>query len=156
MTLECETEFPKVLKESMKTMGFNGEAVYKGFPVMDEDQEYWWVELHLYQDKEDDHKTTGRWMFTNKVLETSFFDASRRAAWRAIEELSRRIRFRMHNTQGYLKDVEKELEELKKEIEKTNGLKTTVNQLMTDMVNVDSELCNQEDQKLAKDTRFHQ
>ena len=40
MTLECETEFPKVLNESMKTMWFNEEAVYKGFPVMDEDEEY--------------------------------------------------------------------------------------------------------------------
>jgi hypothetical protein len=36
-----------------------GEAVYKGFPVMDEGEEYWWVQLHLYKNKEDDHKKMG-------------------------------------------------------------------------------------------------
>ena len=47
MTLECETEFPNVLKNLMLGLGMNGEAVYKGFPVIDEGQEYWWVQLHL-------------------------------------------------------------------------------------------------------------
>jgi hypothetical protein len=31
MTLKCETEFPKALKNIMLSMGMQGEAVYKGF-----------------------------------------------------------------------------------------------------------------------------
>jgi hypothetical protein len=38
MTLKCETEFPKALKNLMLSMGMQGEAVYKGFPVFDEGQ----------------------------------------------------------------------------------------------------------------------
>jgi hypothetical protein len=41
MTLKCETEFPKALKNLMLSMGMQGEAIYKGFPVMDEGEEYW-------------------------------------------------------------------------------------------------------------------
>ena len=36
MTLECETEFPKILKDLMVAMEIHGAAVYKGFPVKDE------------------------------------------------------------------------------------------------------------------------
>jgi hypothetical protein len=43
MTLKSETEFPKALKNLMLSMGMQGEAVYKGFPVTDEGEEYWWV-----------------------------------------------------------------------------------------------------------------
>ena len=39
MTLECETEFPKALKNLMLSMGLEGAAVYKGFPFIDEGQE---------------------------------------------------------------------------------------------------------------------
>ena len=93
MTLECETEFPRALKDNMKSLGFEGEVVYKGFPFMDEGQEYWWVQVHLYQSKEADHKTEGDCMFTNPILHTSFFDSSRNAAWRAIEYLAERLHF---------------------------------------------------------------
>ena len=41
MTLECETEFPKALKNLMVTMGIHGATVYKGFHVIDEGVEYW-------------------------------------------------------------------------------------------------------------------
>ena len=74
MTLECETEFPRALKDNMKSLDFEGEAVYKGFPFMDEGQEYWWVQVHLYMRKEADHKTEGDCMFTNPILHTSFFE----------------------------------------------------------------------------------
>ena len=40
MTFECETEFPRALKDNMKSLGFQGEAVYKGFPFMDKGQGY--------------------------------------------------------------------------------------------------------------------
>jgi hypothetical protein len=65
MTLKCETKFPKALKNLMLSMGMQGEAVYKGFPVIDEGQEYRWScthkkmrlwNVHLYKDKEDNHK----------------------------------------------------------------------------------------------------
>jgi hypothetical protein len=56
MTLKSETEFPKALKNLMLSMGMQGEAVYKGFPMIDEGEEYLWVQLHLYKDKEDTHK----------------------------------------------------------------------------------------------------
>jgi hypothetical protein len=36
MTLKCETEFPKALKNIMLSMGMQGEALYKGLPVIDE------------------------------------------------------------------------------------------------------------------------
>jgi hypothetical protein len=92
MTLKCETEFPKALKNLMLSMGMQGEAVYKGFSVMDEGQEYWWVQLHLYKDKEDDHKKMGLCMFTNSEMYTSFFDSARCAAWAAVKELRERLK----------------------------------------------------------------
>ena len=67
-----------------------------------------------------DHKTEGDCMFTNPILHTSFFDSTRNAAWRAIEYLAERLRFRLHNTQKHLeelKEVEEELEALKKRID---------------------------------------
>jgi hypothetical protein len=89
MTLKCETEFPKALKNIMLSMGMQGEAIYKGFPVIDEGQEYWWVQLHLYKNKEDDHKKMGLWMFTNSEMYSSFFDSARCATWEAIKNLER-------------------------------------------------------------------
>ena len=35
MTLECETEFPRALKDNMKKLGFEGAAVYKSFAFLD-------------------------------------------------------------------------------------------------------------------------
>jgi hypothetical protein len=35
MTLKCETEFSKALKNLLLSMGMQGEAVYKGFPMID-------------------------------------------------------------------------------------------------------------------------
>jgi hypothetical protein len=35
MTLKCKTEFPNALKNLMLSMGMQGEAVYKGFPMID-------------------------------------------------------------------------------------------------------------------------
>ena len=118
MTLKCDTEFPKTLKNIMESMGLKGEAVYKGFPVMVEGQEHWWVQLHLYKNKGDNHKNSGLWVFTNQYeLHTSFFDSARIAAWEAIIELGERLKYRLHNTQKNLQEVEKELEDLKTEIE---------------------------------------
>ena len=87
---------------------------------MDDGHEYWWVQLHLYKNKEDDHKTEGRWMFTNPELHAMFLDSARSAAWEAIEYLSLRLQFRLQNTQKYLeelKEIEEELEALKKKLD---------------------------------------
>ena len=59
----------------------------------------------------------GCWMFTNPELHTSFFDSARNAAWEAINVLGERLKYRLLNTQKYLKEVEEELEALKTEIE---------------------------------------
>ena len=120
MTLECDTEFPRALKDNMRSLDFEGEVVYKDFPFMDEGQEYWSVQVHLYRSKEADHKTEGDCMFTNPIHHTSFFDSARNAAWRAIKYLAERLRFRLQNNQKHLeelKEVEEELEALKKKID---------------------------------------
>src|SRR3954471_9255464 len=87
MTLECETEFPKALKNLMVTMGIHGAALYKGFPVMDEGEEYWWVQLHLYKNKEDNHKGSRFCMVTNSEMHTTFFDSARNAAYKPSRSL---------------------------------------------------------------------
>jgi hypothetical protein len=144
MTLKCDTEFPKALKNLMLSMGMQGEAVYKGFPMTDEGQEYWWVQLHLYKNKEDDHKKMGLWMFTNSETYPSFFDSARCAAWRAIKELGERLKWRLHNTQ----------KDLKEEIENTIELKETISQLQSDMVELAFELSVQNDLNVTKDNQI--
>jgi hypothetical protein len=144
MTLKCDTEFPKALKNLMLSMGMQGEAVYNGFPMTDEGQEYWWVQLHLYKNKEDDHKKMGLWMFTNSEMYPSFFDSARCAAWRAIKELGERLKWRLHNTQ----------KDLKEEIEDTTKLMETISQLQSDMVELAFELSVQNDLNITKDNQI--
>jgi hypothetical protein len=141
MTLKSETEFPKAVKNLMLSMGIQGEAVYKGFPVMDEGQEYWWVQLHLYKNKEDDHKKMRLWMFTNSEMHTSFLDSARCATWSAIKELGERLKWRLHNTQ----------KDLKEEKEDTTALKETISQIQSDMEQLVSELSVQGDLIKTKD-----
>src|SRR3954471_5713896 len=107
MNFECETEFSKALINLMVSLGIHGEAVYKGFPVMDEGEEYWWVQLHLYKNKGDNHKESGFCMVTNSEMHMSFFDSARNAAWNAIKELGERLKCRMINTQNDLREEKK-------------------------------------------------
>jgi TRAP-type C4-dicarboxylate transport system substrate-binding protein len=144
MTQKCETEFPKAFKNLMLSMGMQGEAVYKGFPVIDEGQEYWWVQLHLYKDKEDDHKMMGLWMFTNSKMYTSFLDSARCAAWSAIKELGERLKWTLHNTQ----------KDLKEEKEDATTLKETISQLQNDLEQLVSELSVQRDLIKTKDDQI--
>jgi hypothetical protein len=141
MTLKCETEFPKALKNLMLSMGMQGEAVYKGFSMIDESQEYWWVQLHLYKNKEDDRKKMGLWMFTNSEMYTSLLDSARCAAWSAIKELGERLKWRLHNTQ----------KDLKEEKEDSTTMKETISQLQSDMEQLVSELSVQGDLITTKD-----
>jgi hypothetical protein len=144
MTLKGETEFPKALKNLMISLGMQGEAVYKGFTIMDEGEEYWWVQLHLYKDKEDDHKKMGLWMFTNSEMYPSFLDSARCAAWSAIKELGERLKWRLHNTQ----------QDLKEEKEDTATLKETIDQLQGDMEKLVFELSVQGDLITTKDEQI--
>jgi hypothetical protein len=137
-------EFPKALKNIMLSMGMQGEAVYKGFPVIDEGQEYWWVQLHLYKNKEDDHKKMGLWMFTSSKMYPSFFDSARCAAWEAIKELGERLKWRLYNTQ----------KDLKEEREDTTELKETISQLQGDMVELAFKLSVQDDLNITKDDQI--
>lgn len=70
-TLECGTKLPRALKDIMISMGLKGEVVHKGFPVMDEGLEYWWMYLHLKENKDDDHMKFGLYMFTNSEPHTT-------------------------------------------------------------------------------------
>ena len=63
-------------------------------------------------------------MFTNTMVYPSFLDLARSAAWRTIEELAERLKWRLHNTQKDLKEANEEIEALQEEIEKTKTLKT--------------------------------
>jgi septal ring factor EnvC (AmiA/AmiB activator) len=128
----------------MLSMGMQGEAVYKGFPVIEEGQGYWWVQLHLYKNKEDDHKKKGLWMFTNSEMHTSFLDSARCAAWVAIKELGERLKWQLHNTQ----------KDLKEEKEDTTTLKETIRQLQSDMVQLAFELSIQGDLITTKDDQI--
>jgi hypothetical protein len=144
MTLKCDTKFPKALKNLMLSMGMQGEAVYKGFPVIDEGQEYWWVQLHLYKNKEDDHRKMGLWMFTNSEMYPSFFDSARCAAWKAIKELGERLKWRLYNMQ----------KDLKEEREDTTELKEIISQLQGDMVELAFKLSVQDDLNVTKDDQI--
>jgi hypothetical protein len=144
VTLKSETEFPKALKNLMLSMGMQGEVVYKGFPVMDEGEEYWWVQLHLYKNKEDDHKEMGLWMFTNSEMYPSFLDSARCAAWSAIKELGERLKWRLRNTQ----------QDLKEEKEDTTALKATISRLQGDMEKLVPELSVQGDLIATKDEQI--
>jgi ribosomal protein S15P/S13E len=86
--------------------------------------------LHLYKNKEDDHKKMGLWMFTNSEMYPSFLDSARCAAWSAIKELGESLQWRLHNTQ----------QDLKEEKEDTTTLKETINQLQGHMEKLVSEL----------------
>src|SRR3954467_14333431 len=112
MTLECETEFLKELKNLMVTMGIHGATMYKGFPVMDEGEEYWWVQLHLYKNKGDNHKESGFYMGTNSEMYTTLFESARNGAWNAIKELGERLKCRMLNTKNDLEEEKKYIQDL--------------------------------------------
>jgi septal ring factor EnvC (AmiA/AmiB activator) len=100
--------------------------------------------LHLYKNKEDDHKKMGLWMFTNSEMYPSFLDSAKCAAWSAIKELGERLKWRLHNTQ----------QDLKEEKEDTTTLKETINQLQSDIEQLVSELSVQQDLITTKDEQI--
>jgi septal ring factor EnvC (AmiA/AmiB activator) len=102
------------------------------------------LNVHLYKNKEHDHKKMGLWMFTNSEMYPSFLDSARCAAWSAIKELGERLKWRLHNTQ----------KDLKEEKEDTTALKETISQLQSDMEQLVSELSVQGDLIKTKDEQI--
>ncbi|KAE8796931.1 hypothetical protein D1007_27876 [Hordeum vulgare] len=49
MTLTSDHDYPKILKDMMKHIHLEGDAVYKGYPFMESGVELWYVEVHLHQ-----------------------------------------------------------------------------------------------------------
>jgi hypothetical protein len=100
--------------------------------------------VHLYKNKEDDHKKMGLWMFTNSEMYPSFLDSTGCAAWSAIKELGEILKWRLHNTQ----------QDLKEEKEDNTTLKETMNQLQSDMEKLVSGLSVQGDLIKTKDEQI--
>ena len=59
MTLTSDQDYPKVLKDTMKHIHLEGDAVYKGCPFMEKGVELWYVEVHLHRMKVVCPKTMG-------------------------------------------------------------------------------------------------
>ena len=51
MTLTSDQDYPKILKDMMKHIHLEGDAVYKGYPFMQKGVELWYVEVHLHRMK---------------------------------------------------------------------------------------------------------
>ena len=83
-------------------------------------------------------------MFTNSEMHPSFFDSARNAAWKAIEELGERLKYRMLNTQ----------EDLKEEKRLVQDSKATVKHLSKDIIGLALELCDQDKKIAAKDAQI--
>ena len=47
MTLTSDHDYPKILKDMMKHIQLEGDAVYKGYPFMHKGVELLYVEVHL-------------------------------------------------------------------------------------------------------------
>ena len=114
------------LKNLMLSLGFGGAAIYKGFPFMEDGQEYWWVQLHLYRSKKYNHKTEGNCIFTNPQQYTTFFDSARCAAWEAIKELGEILTWKLHHAQKDLEEAEEEIDTLEKEIKMYKNIEIIV------------------------------
>ncbi len=98
MTLTSDHDYPKILKDMMKHIHLEGDAVYKGYPFVENGVELWYVEVHLHHVKGVCPKTMGQYFFISRVPRATFFDAVREAAMEAIRQigeiLEARFRFR--------------------------------------------------------------
>ena len=121
MTLESGTGFPMALRNIMRGVDLEGEVVYKGFAYMKDGQEVWFVQAHLYKNKEDDTKEKGYHIFCSTAHHPSFYDSCKSAAWNAIDTLGIVLNARLRVMQDRLKEVERELETIKKR--KTGSMK---------------------------------
>ena len=48
MILISDYDYPKILKDMMKYIYFEGDAVYKGYLFVENGVEFWYVEVYFY------------------------------------------------------------------------------------------------------------
>ncbi|KAE8776616.1 hypothetical protein D1007_50728 [Hordeum vulgare] len=113
MTLTSDHDYPKILKDMMKHIHLEGDAVYKGYPFMENGVELWYVEVHLHHVKGVCPKTRGQYFFISRVPRATFFDAVREAAMEAIRQIGEILEARLRHTQEYLSEVRAEMMEMK-------------------------------------------
>jgi len=113
MTLTSDHDYPKILKDMMKHIHLEGDAVYKGYPFMQKGVELWYVEVHLHRMKGVCPKMMGQYFFISRVPQATFFDAVREAAMEAIHQIGEILEARLRYTQEYLSEVHAEMMEVK-------------------------------------------
>ncbi|KAE8769311.1 hypothetical protein D1007_59107 [Hordeum vulgare] len=113
MTLTSDHDYPKILKDMMKHIHLEGDAVYKGYPFMENGVELWYVEVHLHHVKGVCPKTMGQYLFISRVPRATFFDAVCEAAMEAICQIGEILEARLRHTQEYLNEVRAEMMEMK-------------------------------------------
>ena len=75
MNLTSDQDYPKILKDMMKHIHLEGDAVYKGYPFMENGVELWYVEVHLHRVKGVCPNTMGQYFFISQVPRATFFDS---------------------------------------------------------------------------------
>ena len=113
MTLTSDHDYPKILKDMMKHIHLEGDAVYKGYPFMESGVELWYVEVHLHHVKGVCTKTMGQYFFISRVPRATFFDVVHEAAMEAIRQIGEILEARLLHTQEYLSEVNAEMMEMK-------------------------------------------
>ncbi len=113
MTLTSDHDYPKILKDMMKHIHLEGDAVYQGYPFVENGVELWYVEVHLHRVKGVCPKTTGQHFFISRVPRATFFDSVRDAAMEAICQIGEILEARLRYTQEYLSEVHAEMMEVK-------------------------------------------
>ena len=113
MTLTSDQDYPKILKDMMKHIHLEGDAVYKGYPFMEKGVEIWYVEVHLHRVKGVCPKTMGEYFFISRVPRATFFDSVREAAMEAIRQIGEILEARLCHTQEYLREAHPEMMEMK-------------------------------------------
>ncbi|KAE8790920.1 hypothetical protein D1007_34734 [Hordeum vulgare] len=113
MTLTSDHDYPKILKDMMKHIHLEGDAVYKGYPFMENGVELWHVEVHLHRVKGVCPKTMGQYFLISRVPRATFFDAVHEAAMEAIHQIGEILEARLLHTQEYLSEVRVEMMEMK-------------------------------------------
>ncbi|KAE8770868.1 hypothetical protein D1007_57314 [Hordeum vulgare] len=113
MTLTSTHDYPKILKDMMKHIHLEGDAVYKGYTFMENGVELWYVEVHLHLVKGVCPNTMGQYFFISRVPRAIFFDAIREAAMEAIRQIGEILEARLRHSQEYLSEVHAEMMEMK-------------------------------------------
>ena len=113
MTLTGNQDYPKILKDMMKHIHLEGDAVYKGYPFMENGIKIQYVEVHLHHVKGVCPKTMGQYFFISRVPQATFFNSVREAAMEAIRQIGEILEARLCHTQEYLREVHAEMTEMK-------------------------------------------